>query len=205
MFETSLFFSFWSFLCSRLPDIIVKEFVPFRLNTPNGKNSQKYHIIIQLTLLWFVKSVLTQSKRCRQPATTCSKSLCFFFVWSILCDRLPDIMLKKLSSWKLQKHHKNNKFLCLNPIHFFCMYFHQLRTHHAMSLAQITKKDYWKIFGCFRVFFVPFVIALPPFYKESVVFGFKIINFFRHETIFFFRVRWALEEFLSCSNTRLCA
>ena len=75
------------------------------------------------------------------------------------------------------------------PNLFFLMYFHQLRTHHAMGLLQTTNKGYWLNFGCFRVFFVPFGAVLPAFFGEGEVFGFEITKIFRHATTFVFSVR----------------
>jgi len=40
---------------------------------------------------------------------------------------------------------------------------HQLRTHHAMGLAQTANKDYWRNVGCFRVFLMLFGVILPRF------------------------------------------
>jgi len=62
-----------------------------------------------------------------------------------------------------------------------------------MGLLQTTNKGCWRNFGCFRVFFVPFGTLLPACFGEGDVFGFEVIKFFREETTFFFRVRWAWE------------
>jgi len=70
----------------------------------------------------------------------------------------------------------------------FFMYFHQLRTYHAMGLLQTTDKDYWRSVGCHRVFFMPFGTVLPALFGEGNVLGFEIIKIFRHATTFFFRV-----------------
>jgi len=86
------------------------------------------------------------------------------------------------------------------PNLLFCMYFHQLRTHHAMDLLQTTNKGYWRNFGCFQAVWN----CTTHVFREGDVFGFEIIKIFRHATTFFFRVRWVWESFLSCSNTCLC-
>jgi len=65
------------------------------------------------------------------------------------------------------------------------MYFHQLRTHHAMGLVQTISKGCWQKFGCFRVFFVSFRTALPVFFGEGHVFGFEIIKFFDMQNFIF--------------------
>jgi len=48
------------------------------------------------------------------------------------------------------------------------MYFHQLGTHHAMGLLQNTNEGYWRNFGRFRLFFVPFGTVLPAFFGEGM-------------------------------------
>jgi len=58
-----------------------------------------------------------------------------------------------------------------------------------MGLLPTTNKRYWRNFGCFRVFFVPFGTVLLAFFEEEDVFGFVIIKIFRHATTSFFRVR----------------
>jgi len=93
-----------------------------------------------------------------------------------------------LMGYNFQKY-KSNKFLCLNLICFFCMYFRQLRTHHVMGLLQTINKGYWRNFG----FFVPFGTVLASFFGEGCVFGFQIIKCFRYATTFFFRATWAWE------------
>jgi len=54
-----------------------------------------------------------------------------------------------------------------------------------MGLLQTTNKSYWRNFGCFRAFFVPFGTVLPAFLGGEDVFGFEIIKVFRHATAFF--------------------
>jgi len=74
------------------------------------------------------------------------------------------------------------------PNLLFCMYFHQLRKHHGMGLVQTTNEGYWRNFGCFRVFSLPFETVLPAFFVEEHVFDFEKLKFFRHATTFFFRI-----------------
>ena len=128
--------------------------------------------------------------------TTWLKSFWFSFFWSILCNRLPHIVVKDFSS--LRKHtlwariHKH-KFSCLNLIYFFCIDFHQFRTHHAMSLLQTTNKGYWRNFGCFRVSFDFRAVWnwTTRVFLRGDMFGFEIIKISQHATTFFFKVRWA--------------
>jgi len=68
------------------------------------------------------------------------------------------------------------------------MYFHQLRTHDALGLVQTNNKGYWRNFGCFRVFFVPFGTVPHAFFGEGHVRGLEIMKFFRHATTFFCEV-----------------
>ena len=83
-----------------------------------------------------------------------------------------------------KKYHKNNIFMS-QPSLLFCTYFHQLRTYHAMGLVQTINKSYWRNFGCFRVFFVPFGTVPPAICEERHVLGFEITKLFRHTTTFF--------------------
>jgi len=62
------------------------------------------------------------------------------------------------------------------------MYFHQLRTHHAMGLLQATNKGRLRNVGCFRAFEN---CTTRVFWGD--VFGFEIIKTFRHATTFHFR------------------
>jgi len=46
-----------------------------------------------------------------------------------------------------------------------------------MGLVQTTNTGYWRNFGCFRVFSVPFETVLPAFFGEEHVFDFEKIKF----------------------------
>jgi len=53
-----------------------------------------------------------------------------------------------------------------------------------MGLLQTTNKSYWRNFGCFSVFFVPFGIVLPAFFGEGDVFDVEIIKISDKQRLF---------------------
>jgi len=53
-----------------------------------------------------------------------------------------------------------------------------------MGLLQTTNKSYWRNFGCFSVFFVPFGIVLPAFFEEGDVFDVEIMKISDKQRLF---------------------
>jgi len=164
------------------------------------KNSQKDHINIQLTLLWFCERWVN-SKQALWPLHVWNHFVYPFFdrFCATDCQILSQRNLSSLGQIHLmctnsQKYHKNNKLSCHN-LNCFCMYFHQLRTHHRMGLVLVrtTNKGYWRNFGCFRVFAYLLTQYYSRLFWEGHVFGCEIITFLRHAATFFFRISWAWE------------
>jgi len=114
---------------------------------------------ITLFFLFLIDSV-------QQIAKYYSEGICPVWAKYTLCARMHKNIIKI------------KKFSCLKLIYVYCMYFHQLRTHHAMGLVQTTNKHFWRNFGCFRVFFVPFCTVPSAFFGEGHVLGFEIVKLF---------------------------
>ena len=138
-------------------------------------------------------------------ATTPLKSFSCSFFWSILC-RMADIVVNKFAQFGqnapcVHRIHKNiTKITHLHVSTQFTFFACSSISFETSRRGPCTHRQ-WSLLAEFRTF----SCRLQPYYPfwEGHVFGFEIIKIFRHATTFFFRISWAWEQFMSCSNTCL--